>query len=216
MIIISIYETQMQYVCSTKINDMKKRLFALMVGLLSILSFQDVMAQAWEKETKVISINVGGANYFHVGRIYNGSIYRNYYSPITGELLVQGEFGVHDYVGVGFSAGFGGRAPYTGWGLYGGYGYYGSPEINVPMGVLANFHFYQLIADKTGSDIYAGVSVGSGVAIVNPASSKPAILALAYGGPHAGIRYYFTDKIAVNGEFGYGKTFANAGIVFKL
>lgn len=202
---------------------MKKIAVALVASILATFTFQEIQAQAWEKETKVISINMGGANYFHVGRIYNGSIYRNYYSPITGELLVQGEFGVHEYVGVGFSAGFGGRDRYRGWGLYGGYGYYGSSEINVPVGVLANFHFYQLIADKTGSDIhadkldiYAGVSVGSGVAIINPALSNPTILALAYGGPHAGIRYYFTDKIAVNGEFGYGKTFANAGIVFKL
>lgn len=202
---------------------MNKKLLLSALLILTLGSFYQTQAQAWEKSTKVLSINLGAANYFHVGRIYNGYVYRNFYSPITGELLLQGEFGVHEYVGVGFSAGFGGRAPYSGWGLYGGYGYYGSPEINVPIGALANFHFYQLIADKTGAnihadklDIYAGVSIGSGLAVVNPASSKPTLLAIAYGGPHAGIRYYFTDKIAVNGEFGYGKTFANAGIVFKL
>lgn len=204
---------------------MRKILFAVLVGLLSTLSIKNVHAQAWEKDTKVISINIGGASYFHPNKNFTNSSL----STVTGQLLVQGEFGVHEYVGVGFSAGFGGGAgvrPFGRWAYYGYYGQYyrnGISEINIPIGALANFHFYQLIADKTGADIhsdkldiYAGVSIGSGVAFMNPGRSGDFIAPLAYGGPHVGIRYYFTDKIAVNGEFGYGKTFANAGIVFKL
>ncbi|MBK8658435.1 MAG: hypothetical protein IPN22_06070 [Bacteroidetes bacterium] len=58
---------------------MKKIAVVLVASILATFTVQEIQAQAWEKETKVISINVGGANYFHVGRIYNGSIYKLYY-----------------------------------------------------------------------------------------------------------------------------------------
>ena len=150
-------------------------------------------------------------------------------------MTVQGEFAVHKYVGVGFTAGIGGRAGsgalyvpgyiYTGYYSYGWY-----PEFNIPIGAIANFHFYQLIADKISNgdrmhadklDIYAGLNLGTGVAIhpgiVDAYGVKHSYVdALAFGGVQVGARYYFTDKIAVFGEFGYGKTWANAGITFKL
>lgn len=203
---------------------MKKITFFLL--LLTFTGIGALHAQAWEKSSKILSINIGGASYFHPYKYYNGAYYRNFFTPVTGQLLLQGEFGVHEYVGVGFSAGFGGGTGIGGWGwrgIYSGYSGY-NPEINIPVGVLANFHFYQLIADKTGAnlhedklDVYAGVSVGSGVAFMNPGnSSRDFITPLAYGGPHVGVRYFFTDKLAVNGEVGYGKTFLNAGLAFKL
>lgn len=119
-----------------------KYLFALAFPFL--LSTQTASAQAWSKETKVISVGLAAANYYHVGNTLASS---SFYSPVTGQLTVEGEFGIHKYVGLGFNSGIGG-------GVGNLFGYAGS--LNVPLGFLANFHFYQLIGDKTGKDLYQG------------------------------------------------------------
>lgn len=201
---------------------MKKVFYTAALTIVLSLAIQQAQAQAWEKSTKLLGIGFGASQFFHID-----SYYGNFYRPLTGQLNFQGEFGVHDYVGVGFTTGIGGRAGYSrGLGYYGYYGYYGSynnsnGEVNVPVGVLANFHFYQLIADKTGKDIhadkldiYGGVNVGSGIAAVFY-SNETRIVPIAFGGIQAGARYYFTDKIGVNLEVGYPKL-VHGGMVFKL
>lgn len=179
-------------------------------------------AQAWEKSTKVLSIGIGGSQFFHIDNRYYDNYYNYYgrygrrfpYSPTTGQFNLQGEFGVHEYVGVGFTTGLGGRA---------GWSWYSDGEVNVPMGAIANFHFYQLIADKTGKnihadklDIYAGVNVGTGIAALFLSDGSSRVIPIAFGGIQAGVRYYFTPKFGVTGEVGYGKSFVNGGLVFKL
>lgn len=173
-------------------------------------------AQAWERHSKVLSIGFGASEYFHLDNYYyypDGVVYRNWYAPITGQFNFQGEFGVHRYVGLGFTTGIGGRGGYY-------YGYNG--EFNIPLGLIVNFHFYQLIADKRGKDIhadkldiYAGANIGSGVAaVLYPTVTR--IVPLAFGGPHVGVRYYFAPKVGVNGELGFGKSIINVGFSFKL
>lgn len=209
-----------------------KKLFTILTFAALTLATSDISAQAFTKESKQISIGLGGANMLHFGT-WDRNVYGYYgtaFSPITGQLSVQGEFGVHKYVGVGFNVGIGGRArssyvvgPYgvTGWGY--------ASEFNIPLGAIANFHFYQLIADKTGKggkmhsdklDIYAGLNLGTGVAI-HPADpyyfgNTTQVSALFWVGPQVGINYFFTPKLGVKGEFGYGKTWVNAGLVFNL
>jgi hypothetical protein len=124
------------------------------------------------------------------------------------------EFGIHKYVGLGFTTGIGGRA-----GL--GYGYLG--EVNVPIGMVTNFHFYQLIADRTGKnihadqlDIYAGMSIGSGIAFTYYTNENARVVPMVWGGPHAGIRWHFAPRVALNAEVGFGKSVVNAGFSFKL
>ncbi len=195
---------------------MKRILFTAMVTITLFFTNTQVNAQAWEKSTKVLALGFGASQFYHIDNYYNDPYWgyrRGWYSPITGQLNFQGEFGVHEYVGVGFTTGFGGGG---GWGRY----YNGS--INIPIGVIANFHFYQLIADKTGKDIhadkldiYAGLSLGSGVAFILDRNNNH-IAPIAFGGPHAGIRYYFAPKVGVNAEVGFGKHLASAGFVFKL
>lgn len=197
---------------------MKKIFFATMVTVTLLATTNQVNAQAWEKSTKVLALGFGASNFFYVDNYYRNYVgwsRGGYYSPTTGQLNFQGEFGVHDYVGIGFTTGIGGGGN-RGWGSY----YAGT--MNIPIGVIANFHFYQLIADKTGSnihadklDIYGGISIGSGVAFIFDPNDNHAA-AIAFGGPHVGVRYYFTDKFGVNGEVGYGKSLVNAGLVFKL
>jgi len=196
---------------------MKKYLLLLIVPFL--FGEQQASGQAWSRDTKVISLGLGAGNYYHVGQtrraVLFGPRYRSY-SSVTGQFTVEGEFGIHDYVGIGFNTGIGG-----GLGRFSGY----SGSLNVPVGVLANFHFYQLIADKTGKDlhqdvldVFAGVSVGSGIGVIFYDSNVLAdqILPLAFGGIHAGCRWYFKDNIALSGQVGFGKSLIDVGILFKL
>lgn len=185
----------------------------LFIGLSVLLAgYSGANAQAFEKSGKYLSVDLGAASYWHVGSALSNGAW-GIYSPFVGKMGVQGEFGVHDYVGVGFVAGFGGRAG----------GYWGaSGVLDIPVGVLANCHFYQIIADKTGKnihadklDIYAGLNVGSGLGVVFGGGTSEAA-ALVFFGPQVGIRYFFVPNIAVNGEVGYGKSIVQAGITFKL
>lgn len=194
---------------------MKKTLSLTIALFLVAVSTESASAQAWERHTKVIALGFGASQFFHIDNYYYGQSnnVRQWYWPVTGQINVQGEFGVHKYVGLGFTTGVGGRA-----GL--GYGYVG--EINIPMGMIVNFHFYQLIANKNQKnihadklDIYAGLNMGSGLAITYY-NNNTRIVPLAFGGPHVGLRYYPIPKFGLNIELGFGKSIVNGGFVFKL
>lgn len=178
----------------------------------------EAQAQAFEKGARYHNIGFGGSQFIHLGYYdnyysyygYNNSLNRNWYSPVTGQLNYQLEFAIHDYVGIGFTTGIG----------VGSAGYYSS-EIAIPFGAIGNFHFYQLIDDKVSKDIhadkldiYAGVNLGSGVALLNSPSENDVVV-LLFGGFQTGARYFFTERFGVNLEVGYGKSFVNAGITIK-
>lgn len=203
---------------------MKKFITPLLLLTIILIARQEISAQAWTKDTKVLAPALGGSSYvYFYPNNYYGGYYGNYKGraaffgrgAYTGGLFLQGEFGIHDYVGIGFTTGLGGKA---GNGNY----YYTVPEMNFPIGFIANFHFYQLIADKTGKnihadklDIYAGMNAGSGFA-VQYWDSRSHIVPIGFFGLQGGIRYYFVPKVGVNAELGFGKSFALAGFVFKL
>ena len=192
--------------------------YLLALAFPFLLSTQTASAQAWSKDTKVISVGLAAANYYHVGST-RATLFgptSSFYSPVTGQITVEGEFGIHDYVGIGFNSGFGG-----GIGTLGGYG----GSFNVPVGVLANFHFYQLIGDKTGKDlhqssldVFVGVSLGTGVGVIFYDNSllNDQVTPLAFGGAHVGARWYFAENMGLSGQFGFGKSLVDIGLVFKL
>lgn len=183
---------------------------ALLIGMAGAMNSQ---AQAFDRDSKILSIGFGGATMAHFDPGYYYSP-RYYWTPVTGQFLFQGEFAVHKYVGIGFTTGLGGGGS---WRTY-------YPELNVPIGFIANFHFYQLIADKTSRDIksdkldiYAGLNIGSGVAFVfDGPGNRRGVHPLFFAGPQLGLRYYFVPKVALNAELGYGKSWANIGFSFKL
>ena len=192
-----------------------------------VFSTNQTQAQAWERNTRVLSLGFGASQFFHVDNYYYGHYYdgnpRNsngWYWPMTGQLNFQGEFGIHKYVGLGFTTGFGGRGAWIN--RFPG-------EVNIPIGMICNFHFYQLIADHHTDknlhadklDIYVGASIGSGIAFTYypqypdyPSTTR--IAPIAFGGLYAGVRYYFKPKVGVNLELGFGKSIVNAGFAFKL
>ena len=195
---------------------MKKLLVTGLAAL--VVSVSAVWGQAFSKGDVTISLTLGASS---MGNIYTygNAYYPRLFFPFTGQALVQMEWAPGRYVGAGFTTGFGGRAPYgLGWGYYSGSG-----QFNVPIGGFCNFHFFQLIADKTGKnihadklDIYAGLSLGSGIAFWpgNPGGER--IMPMAYFGPNAGIRYYFTPSFGVTAEVGWGKTDVSGGVIWKL
>jgi hypothetical protein len=194
---------------------MKKILFTVIIASVLLLTSNMVKAQAWGKASKVFTLGLGISQFYHIDSYYyeNFNNIRNWYSPVTGQINLQAEFGIHKYVGLGFSTGIGtmGRSSH---------GYLS--EINIPIGMIANFHFYQLIADKTLKnihadrlDIYFGANLGSGIAIYNY-SDYTRLVPMFFGGAHFGVRYYFTPDIGLNCEVGIGKSLANIGFVFKL
>lgn len=195
---------------------MKHILFSCMAVAILLFVSKQSQAQAWEKSSKVLSLGFGVSQFYHIDSYYyaNDRKRPSFYNPTTGQFNFQGEFGIHKYVGLGFTVGFGGRA---GWNN----NYLG--EFNIPMGMLANFHFYQLIDDKNSKnlradklDIYAGIAMGSGLAFTYYDNTSTRVVPLAWGGPHAGIRYYFVPKVAVNAEVGFGRSLVNVGFSFKL
>jgi hypothetical protein len=194
---------------------MKKILYSLMIVSLLSLTSNLANAQAWQKSTKIFALGMGVSQFYHQDDYYRPDSRNNHswYSPITYQINLQAEFGIHKYVGIGFTLGTGTRNGSS-------HGYI--TEVNIPIGMIANFHFYQLIADKSTRnihadklDIYFGANVGSGVAIYNY-SDFTRIIPIAFGGAHAGVRYFFTKRIGVNCEVGMGKSLVNAGFVFSL
>ncbi len=195
---------------------MKKNIYSLLLLITLSFTYSSLHAQAWEKSSKVLSIGVGLAQFYHLDDYYyynNKNDNRKGYKLLTEQLTFQAEFGIHKYVGLGFLIGIGGRGPHSN--DYNG-------ELNIPVGMFSNFHLYQLIADNSKKDIhadkldiYAGLNLGSGMAFTYyPKTTR--VVPLAFGGVHAGIRYYLSPKFALNAEVGMGKSIVNAGFSFKL
>lgn len=185
---------------------MKKSLIILFV-LALLLSFPNKSnAQAFGgKGSKAFLVGIGFSNY---PTTYGG--FSNTYSPFSLNVGLQGEFGIHDYVGLGFTAGatfsssLGVSSIYNSWNT-----------IGIPVGMIGNFHFLQLIADKTGGsfaesmDVYAGLAFGAGPSFAIPKSGNNAsseVGVLFMGEVHAGIRYYFNDKLGIFAEVGQGRS----------
>lgn len=176
------------------------------------------------KGSKQISIGIGLSSYigtFGKGGFYSYTGGNDYYYWgrtafwYSGTLSVQAEFGVHDYVGVGLVTGIGGRS-------FGRYYGGGGGVLYVPVGVLANFHFFQLIADKKGLgigenlDLYFGLNFGTGLGASLYKGGGNSVGGIIFAGPQFGVKYFFNPKIGVYSEFGYGKSVFEAGVAIKL
>ncbi|PHR47268.1 MAG: hypothetical protein COA32_07550 [Fluviicola sp.] len=194
---------------------MKKSLIILFALSLVLTIPNQSNAQAFGgKGSKAFLVGVGFSNYPTFFTENNVGV-KGTYNPFGFNVGVQGEFGIHEYVGLGFTAG----ATFSGsLGSAPGFGNVFASNwsnIGIPLGMIGNFHFLQLIADKTGGsfaeqmDVYAGLALGAGpsFAIPKPGSNVSGDVGVLFiGEVHAGIRYYFNDKLGVFAEVGQGRS----------
>lgn len=184
---------------------MKKFLVTLLVvGCMAGATFAQ---NTFNKGDKVINLGIGFGS-----TLYTGSYYTNKTPPISGSF----EVGVMDKLFDDKSSlGIGGYLGYTGakWEQSG----YGWKYTNIILGGRGVLH-YQLIDNL---DTYTGLMMG-----YNSVSSSTLGMG-AYSGGNAlgsgvraswflGGRYYFADNIAGLLELGYGVSYLNLGIAFKL
>ncbi len=92
-------------------------------------------------------------------------------------------------------------------------------------GIRGAYHFGDLIGEEN-IDVYAGLMLGNSFlrrtyTYEDPYKTRNAYYTDSYDGGfvlglYAGGRYFFTDKIGVYGEFGWGVTYGNIGLTIKL
>jgi hypothetical protein len=181
-----------------------------------------------------------------IGKYYDprlGNVTMSYINPVSVGVLASPEFGVGRYVGFGIYAGLGGYKSIDFIYLSddGGLTRYvarydnvigelpSGGHLSIPIGIETNFHFYQLIQDKSAKnihgdklDLYAGLAAGSGPNIYfhsiyasgyrTQDVVSAGILAI---GPHFGMRYFPNPKTGFFMELGYGKSILNIGVVMR-
>lgn len=207
-----------------------KRIVAILVLMLGLTINNEVNAQAFGgKGASHLLLGVGYNH--HTTYFGNGSPTRigGTISSSYAAFNVQYEIGVHDYVGIGIASGLEftsnlGRYHYNngwGWGnnnVYGGFA--------IPLVFFGNFHFLQLINDKTNNnfaeklDVYAGLALGTGLSFATVRNSYNNVYDPAFGmqliyGANVGIRYMFKPSFGIYAELGWGKTIAQLGVAFK-
>ena len=209
---------------------------SISIGVL-VLTTSVTYGQAFTgKGAKILQIGFGLSE--HYGWYpENGKGPKGRVSPLSGNFHVQMEFGIGKYVSIGGSVGFDYASNLSNNSV--GFGYLGSPLLGasyggssfrsyaIPISMTGNFHFFQLIQDKSGKalhadklDIYASVDLGSGPAFAVPKAGFKSLGSdvgyMIFGGVHAGIKYYFNEKTGVFLEAGYGKAYLSGGLSLKF
>ena len=195
---------------------MKKILAVLALTALFSFAFinnnyaQDQWYQG--RSAGIYSIGIGGTDAIGIGSNAFGT-----YSGISApgmSINVSGEYKVYKFIGLGWQTGVDL--------LFNRYYYYfGGGGTNVTVGIpfiaKCNVHILDAvggvsIADKL--DVYAGLNFGGGPSFATGNGSGGAVSGFIQVGPTVGVRYWVVPKVAVFGEFGFGATFANAGVTF--
>jgi len=164
----------------------------ILLALIGILFSTNSNAQSFTKGQQAINLGVGigGGLGLPVGLSY--------------------EKAVTDRIGVGGYLAFSTKK--DSFGGFGGWRY-----THILAAAKGSYHF-KVKSEKF--DPYAGVLLGYNIASVKwtgdgeqPWSASAGGLML---GVHAGARYWFSDRIGVFGELGYGAGILNVGVAFKL
>lgn len=184
-----------------KFTDMKK--VFLLLALVCLLGVSSQAQEILKKGDIVVDARVGFGSY--------NAFYRMALPPIS----VTGEYGIVDNLIAGKNGSIGVGA-YVG---VAGYKYVEDKLFRMTVGARAAFH-YQFI-DKL--DTYAGIMLGLDIRnfkdyyyyTPDELADRYTKMGLAHS-EFVGARYYFTDNIAVNAEFGYGISYFSVGASFKL
>lgn len=176
-----------------------KNIFKFLCVMVMVFSASFATAQGrYDKGDALINAGIG------LGYYYAGGV----------PLIVSGEWAVNDVITVGPYLGytsynhrwsFGGRWRYT----------------FVDIGVRGSYHFSELFEIRDERvDVYGGLSLGYLISSYSGPDAPtgwsdpyPNVFRL---GIHAGVRYFFNEKVAGHAELGYGVAPLALGVTFKL
>jgi hypothetical protein len=183
-----------------------KKLTLSILGAILIIANVSAQDPIFLNGDKVVNIGIGLGNV-----LYTGTYYHMQVPPVSASF----EYGIMDGIVEKGSIGVGGYLGYSSYKWdYQGWGWKYS---NFIIGARGAFHYPLVNKLDTYVGILLGVNIVSSKEFGTPigydytASSS----GLAYSG-FLGGRYYFTDKFAVMAELGYGITYLNIGVAFKL
>jgi hypothetical protein len=182
-----------------------KKIFAVMLLTVFSLPFLTAQESTFNLGDKVINLGIGLG-----GSLYNGTYYKTTFPPvsISFEKAIKDQILEKGVIGVGGMLGYSAHK----W-EYAGYGW---KYTNFIIGARGSFH-YPLV-DKL--DTYAGLIIGYNIATTKefgtPIGFEPSSTGGLVASGFIGARYYFATKIAAFAELGYGISYLNIGIAFKL
>lgn len=194
------------------------------VMLIIIFSASHAVAQHEKGQT---NINIG----FGFGNNYARSSYS--YTRSLPLFNISGDYGITQDVSIGASIGFAGYTEkysnIESWknnGVWYSYNYTDTYKWRrYIVGARGAYHLGKYI-DIDKLDVYGGLMLGVYFSKYSYKTDSPNPWHNVYYVNHrysglawaffAGARYYFTDKIGIYGEFGYGYTLSNIGLAIKL
>ncbi|AFD06688.1 outer membrane beta-barrel protein [Solitalea canadensis] len=185
-----------------------KFVFAILVTLIAVSAQVKAQSTSFIKGDKALNLGIGLGSTGFSGSGYNMSV-----PPVSVSL----EFGIKDNLFNDSKCALG-VAPYIGYASY-NYAYdYGMANngktklTDLIIGVNGNIH-YEFVNKL---DTYAGLMLGYENVSWKDSSFGSIAGSGMFVGVNIGGRYYFTDNLAAMMEIGYGVTYLNLGVAFKL
>ena len=168
------------------------------IFLVFILVFTNaVKAQLFEEGDKVVNLGIGLGSTYYAGLTS---------STVIPPLSASFELGVKDGI---LDEGSLGVGAYAGFSRYNWFSY---SATHLVLGGRGIFH-YPIIEDL---DTYTGILLGFRIVSDNSPGDPLGAGSGIVGSWFIGGRYYFTDNLAGMLELGYGISYLNLGVAFKL
>jgi hypothetical protein len=186
------------------------RALLVVVGAASLVSAPGVLAQT-------TSAQPAGVGQFLVGPYYAGP--RVWIGNLNGAMAIGGQvergFTQPGKYGPGIISGGVGIDFYKWSHSYGGIGSYSYSV--VPLQVFGNYHF--VVSTNKKFDPYLGLALV--YSVVNASWSGPGAVSSGAGSGldfagQAGLRYFLSDKLALQGQLGFGYGTLGLGATWKL
>jgi hypothetical protein len=165
---------------------MKKTLF-LLVAICFALAQMSAQEPTFVKGDKVVNVGVG------IGSVFNsGTYYTTLIPPLAGSVGPYLGFAAHKYV---FSQ--------NGW-----------RYSSFILGARGNFHYPLVDKLDTYTGLLLAYRVVTATDIGNP-TGNPSSSVFTWSW-YVGARYYFKERLAAMAELGYGISYLNIGIAYKI
>ena len=197
-----------------------KKIAILATATILMINPKNSDAQSFEEEKMYISLGYGGPN-------LSASLFKVYESLVgykvtgVGPIHAKFEYAVSDKIGIGASLNF--VNTNVQWDVISGSETYeqGYKYMALAANARINWHF----VDNDKLDVYYGLGLGYNYSNSEFYTSVPngledatfSISGIPIGFETTfGVRYLFTDNIGIYAEFGWAKSVAQGGLIFKL